>query len=77
MTRCTTHHHACDCREAKFAELEAENKVLLSSDRVKELEAENKRLLGAAKTIWRRSQKMSPLDNTWVQDVLVAALAGE
>ena len=21
---CTTHHHACDCREAKFAELEAE-----------------------------------------------------
>jgi hypothetical protein len=25
MTRpCTTHHHACDCREAKFAELERE-----------------------------------------------------
>ena len=21
---CTTHHHACDCREAKFAELEAD-----------------------------------------------------
>ena len=25
MKECTTHHHACDCREAKFAELEAEN----------------------------------------------------
>ena len=25
MTReCVTHHHACDCREAKFKELEAE-----------------------------------------------------
>jgi hypothetical protein len=23
--RCITHHHACDCREAKFAELEREN----------------------------------------------------
>ena len=22
MKECTTHHHACDCREAKFAELE-------------------------------------------------------
>jgi hypothetical protein len=22
---CVTHHHACECREAKFAELEAEN----------------------------------------------------
>lgn len=22
--RCTTHHHACDCREAHFADLEAE-----------------------------------------------------
>ena len=22
MTKCTTHHHACDCREAKFKELE-------------------------------------------------------
>ena len=26
---CTTHHHACDCREAKFAAIEAENKRLL------------------------------------------------
>jgi len=25
---CTTHHHACDCREAKFAALEAENERL-------------------------------------------------
>ena len=24
MTRCTTHHHACACREAKCAELERE-----------------------------------------------------
>jgi hypothetical protein len=23
--RCITHHHACDCREARFAELEREN----------------------------------------------------
>ena len=22
VKRCVTHHHACDCREAKFAELE-------------------------------------------------------
>lgn len=25
MNECTTHHNACDCREAKFRELEAEN----------------------------------------------------
>lgn len=25
---CTTHHHACDCREEKFKELERENKQL-------------------------------------------------
>lgn len=24
MTNCTTHHHACACREAEFVELEAE-----------------------------------------------------
>ena len=29
MTReCITHHYACDCREAKFAQIEAENKKL-------------------------------------------------
>ena len=28
MRECITHHYACDCREAKFAHLEAENKVL-------------------------------------------------
>ncbi len=27
---CTTHHHACDCREAKFKELERENAALRS-----------------------------------------------
>ena len=26
--RCTTHHNACDCREARFAELEASAKEL-------------------------------------------------
>ena len=26
MRQCITHHHACDCREEKFAKLEAENK---------------------------------------------------
>lgn len=25
---CTTHHHACDCREAEFTELKAENETL-------------------------------------------------
>lgn len=25
---CTTHHHACECREAKFAELEDKTKAL-------------------------------------------------
>ena len=25
---CTTHHHACDCREAKFEALEAERDKL-------------------------------------------------
>lgn len=24
MSECLTHHHACDCREAKFAKLEAD-----------------------------------------------------
>jgi hypothetical protein len=28
MRPCTTHHHACDCREAKFTELERENAKL-------------------------------------------------
>ena len=28
MKKCVTHHHACDCREARFAELEAENQRL-------------------------------------------------
>jgi hypothetical protein len=26
--QCTTHHHACDCREAKFRKLERENAAL-------------------------------------------------
>jgi hypothetical protein len=25
---CTTHHHACDCREAKFKQLEQDNAAL-------------------------------------------------
>jgi len=25
---CATHHHACDCREQKFAEMAAENRRL-------------------------------------------------
>jgi hypothetical protein len=25
---CTTHHHACDCREEKFKQLEQENAAL-------------------------------------------------
>jgi hypothetical protein len=28
MTECTTHHHACDCREEKFRQLEQENAAL-------------------------------------------------
>ena len=28
MTECTTHHHACDCREEKFKQLELENAAL-------------------------------------------------
>ena len=28
MSRCTTHHHACDCREERFRILESENKEL-------------------------------------------------
>lgn len=28
MKRCVTHHYACDCREAHFAELERENAAL-------------------------------------------------
>lgn len=28
MTECTTHHHACDCREEKFKQLEQENAAL-------------------------------------------------
>lgn len=29
-TRCTTHFHACDCREESFKSLEKENKLLQS-----------------------------------------------
>lgn len=28
MKECTTHHHACACREARFAQIEAENAKL-------------------------------------------------
>jgi len=28
MKECTKHHHACDCREQKFAAMDAENKTL-------------------------------------------------
>jgi hypothetical protein len=28
MKECTTHHFACDCREAKFKEMERENAAL-------------------------------------------------
>ena len=28
MKECVTHHHACDCREQKFAEMEAEYRSL-------------------------------------------------
>jgi len=28
MKECITHHHACDCREAQFKKLEAENAAL-------------------------------------------------
>lgn len=31
---CVTHHHACDCREAKFAELEKANALLLNVAKV-------------------------------------------
>ena len=40
---CVTHHYACDCREAKFAELEAENALLAdraSNSVIAELRAE-------------------------------------
>lgn len=30
-TRCTTHFNACDCREERFKELEAQNKILKSA----------------------------------------------
>ena len=28
MRECVTHHHACDCREQMFAEMQAENMML-------------------------------------------------
>jgi len=40
--QCTTHHHACDCREEKFKQLEQENAALraaLDSLRTKIAEA--------------------------------------
>lgn len=30
MRECITHHHACDCREAEFAQVKAENERLLT-----------------------------------------------
>lgn len=46
MKECTTHHYACDCREAKFAELESENilsalTLKAETKRIQELEREN------------------------------------
>ena len=58
MTReCVTHHHACDCREAKFKELEAEllDKVqgmLERGKEIRELKAELAELRGHNDMEW-------------------------
>ena len=28
MSECTTHHHACDCREQMFAEIKEQRRIL-------------------------------------------------
>jgi hypothetical protein len=35
--RCTTHYHACDCREEHFREIEAENKKLRAELKAKDI----------------------------------------
>jgi hypothetical protein len=42
MTTCETHHHACDCREARFAKIEQDlDAVRLENERLKR---ENRKL---------------------------------
>ena len=52
MSDCTTHHHACECREEKF----------------KEMEADNKQLKAFARDILRATSDGSDIDGGSVQD---------
>ena len=46
---CTTHHWACDCREAAFAELDKTNTVLATAlSEIKDCTDNSKRLVGAS-----------------------------
>jgi len=49
MKDCITHHYACDCREAKFKEMEA--KLMTAEKELAEVKAENEHLRNIAKTI--------------------------
>ncbi len=54
---CVTHHHACDCREAKFAAIEAENGDIKERiETIKDLAGMYESLYGTDKeTPWVRS----------------------
>ena len=58
---CTTHHHACDCREARFAGLEKEQVKLLDiivtqEARIAELEAEIAGMIEVERDNYKRSE---------------------
>ena len=70
MKECVTHHHACDCREAKFAELEAENKRLEREVKCvaqygDSLWTENKRQWELVREAVRRWKPLEAEDERW------------
>lgn len=71
MKECITHHHACDCREAKFAEMESEN-VLLGLQNA-ELERENAALRADKERLdWMSSKQSNSAELRWTDDIRAA-----
>lgn len=56
MRTCTTHHHACDCREAHFKQLEKEFKTMF------ELRAESLRKLSVAQKALENAEEWAHSD---------------
>ena len=67
MKECTTHHHACECRESMFDALNATNDTLESEN--KQLREENKWMIPYAEwgegEVWREVMKQALKENEY------------